>query len=81
MYYNSNKVNKVSNPYNIKNFLENAVQTKEQSTLSLQPKTTINSKTDNLNFTENSENTINNINIGMFSSCGSGKKYKQCHGK
>ena len=62
MYYNSNKVNKASNPYNIKNFLENAVQTKEQSTLSLQPKTTINSKTDNLNFTENSENTINNIN-------------------
>ena len=62
MYYNSNKVNKTSNPYNIKNFIENVTQTKEQSTISLQPKTTINSKTDNFNLTENSENTINNIN-------------------
>ena len=26
-------------------------------------------------------NTINNDNMGMFSSCGSGKKYKQCCGK
>lgn len=26
-------------------------------------------------------NTINNINIGIFSSCGSGKKYKNCCGK
>ena len=62
MYYNSNRSNKASNPYNIKNFIENVTQTKEQSTISLQPKTTINSKTDNLNLTENSENTINNIN-------------------
>ena len=62
MYYNSNKGNKASNPYNIKNFIENVSQTKEQSTISLQPKTTINSKTDNFNLTENSENTINNIN-------------------
>ena len=62
MYYNSNKSNRGSNPYNIKNFLENVPQTKEQSTISLQPKTTINSKIDNFNLTENSENTINNIN-------------------
>ena len=62
MYYNSNKGNKASNPYNIKNFIENVSQTKEQSTISLQPKTTINSRTDNFNLTENSENTINNIN-------------------
>ena len=62
MYYNSNKANKAQNPYNIKNFIENVSQTKEQSTISLQPKTTINSKTDNFNLTENSENTINNIN-------------------
>ena len=62
MYYNSNKGNKASNPYNIKNFIENVNQTKEQSTISLQPKTTINSKTENFNLTENSENTINNIN-------------------
>ena len=62
MYYNSNKGNKAPNPYNIKNFIENVSQTKEQSTISLQPKTTINSRTDNFNLTENSENTINNIN-------------------
>ena len=62
MYYNSNKVNKAHNPYNIKNFIENVPQNKEQSTISLQPKTTINTKTDNFNLTENSENTINNIN-------------------
>ena len=62
MHYNSNKANRASNPYNIKNFIENVTQTKEQSTISLQPKTTINSKTDNFNLTENSENTINNIN-------------------
>ena len=62
MYYNSNKGNKAPNPYNIYNFIENVSQTKEQSTISLQPKTTINSRTDNFNLTENSENTINNIN-------------------
>lgn len=27
------------------------------------------------------ENTINNINIGTSSTCGSGKKYKNCCGK
>jgi hypothetical protein len=62
MYYNSNKANKASNSYNIKNFIENIPQTKEQSTISVLPKTTINTKTDNFNLTENSENTINNIN-------------------
>ena len=29
----------------------------------------------------NTNNTINNDNIGTSSSCGSGKKYKQCCGK
>ena len=62
MYYNSNRANKAQNPYNIKNFIENVSQTKEQTTISLNPKTTINSKADNFNLTENSENTINNIN-------------------
>ena len=31
--------------------------------------------------TINNINNINNINIGTSSTCGSGKKYKQCHGK
>jgi ankyrin repeat protein len=62
MYYNSNKANKASNSYNIKNFIENIPQTKEQSTISILPKNTINTKTDNFNLNENSENTINNIN-------------------
>ena len=62
MHYNSNRANKAQNPYNIKNFIENVSQTKEQTTISLNPKTTINSKADNFNLTENSENTINNIN-------------------
>ena len=31
--------------------------------------------------TNNTDNTINTYNIDVTSSCGSGKKYKQCCGK
>ena len=68
MHYQSNKYSKSSNPYNIKNFIQNIPPTssqekeKDQNTISLQPKTTINSKQENYIYTDNSENTINNIN-------------------
>ena len=48
------------------------------------PCTSIKGNTDstiNTNNTNNTNNTDNTDNIGILSSCGSGKKYKQCCGK
>ena len=60
MYYQTSKFNKLSDTYNIFNYLQNVPQ--EQKLNTLQPKSTIITKTDNNIHTENSENTITNIN-------------------
>ena len=60
MHYQTNKINKLSDPYNIFNYLQDISQDQKSNTL--QPKSSFNSKQENIINTENSENTINNIN-------------------
>lgn len=60
MDYQTNKINKLSDPYNIFNYLQDISQDQKSNTL--QPKSSFNSKQENIINTENSENTINNIN-------------------
>ena len=60
MYYQINKTTKPSNPYNIFTPLHNIAQNQLSNTI--KPKINSNSKQDNIIITDNSENTINNIN-------------------
>ena len=60
MHYQTSKINKLSDPYNIFNYLQDISQDQKSNTL--QPKSSFNSKQENIIHTENSENTINNIN-------------------
>ena len=60
MHYQTNKTTKPSNNYNIFTPLPNITQNQLSNTV--KPKINLNSKQDNIIITDNSENTINNIN-------------------
>ena len=60
MHYQTNKTNKISNAFNNFNILQNIPQNHLSNTL--KPKLNSNSRQDIFVQTENSENTINNIN-------------------